>query len=353
MEVLFKSYHGIDVNEVSATRRDITEDFDMIIEIMLDNIVRNPSARRYKTESNRAVVANIIKEIIVLDRTLEDSEEEFNNYADEIAERLVREEAKTQKRMEHLNGVQKGSLVQAVIKISSRKFQYLIAKVEHSKFVEEIELILKGGFNPEENKIWKTCIFSCDQIEEDETDISEASVFMNNKAVYWIEHFLELQELRSDEKNTKDAWKSIEKTLQEELKKKFPSDYFTLRNAVITYFRRPRTIIYDDMINEIISEYEPIDADNEKVKEITNKLLSLPQTSGFDSNFISKPKEVKANIKSVHKINKDIDLIIREGINENIAAYKDIIYADINDNGKKVIVISATDDETYRMFKLK
>ncbi|MDC7301648.1 nucleoid-associated protein [Agathobacter ruminis] len=352
MEIIFKSYHGIDVVNNSATEREITEKFDPIIHSMLGKILGNPSEKKYETKDHRAVVANIIKEIVEIDLEQEDANEQFDILSSEIAKRLLDEEKKVEQNMQHLKGVQKGSLIQALVKDDSGACCYLIAKVEHSKYIDEIELELKGGFNPEENKIWKTAIFTC-SIEEDYIDVSKARIYLNNPAVYWTRDFLELTEKRSDATNTKNAWKCIETVLKNNLKASKPSDYFTLRNAVIAYFRRPRTIVYDDMINDIFNDFEPMNASTEDISKIKEKLLALPGEKDFDTNFVSKPKEITSRIKSVHKVNNDIELIIREGLAGDKNNYSSIIHSNTTAEGERQIIIKATETDTFNMFKLK
>lgn len=348
MEIIFKAYHGINVESNEIEKRDISENFNEIIKEMLYKIMNNPSVKRYKTQGDRAVVASVIKDTVIAEK--EKAKERYDGYADEIAMRLLREEVKVQSRMGHLNGVQKGSLIQALLKSDDEQYKYLIAKVEHTNFVDAVELVLKGGFNPEENKIWKTCIFSCDEIDDDEIDVSEAKVFLNHAAVYWTEEFLEVEEMKSDEKNTKVAWKSIEKVLKNELRKTATSDYFVLRSAVISYFRRPRNIDYYVMVEDIFIDYHPIDIDIDMVEKIKSRLLELPSEYDFDTNFISKPAEVKAKIKSIHKVNRDIEIIIREGLGENPDEYKDIIHVDREPNGSSWLKINVTDEETLKTF---
>ena len=111
-------------------------------------------------------------------------------------------------------------------------------------------------------------------------------------------------------------------------------------------------IDYISMIEEIFGEYEPIDVSIDKMADVKAKVLRLPEDKCFDSNFISKPKEVKAKIKSVHKVNKDIDIIIREGLSEDVNNYKNIIHVESRENGERWLVINATDPETLRMFDI-
>lgn len=353
MEIIFKSYHDIDIINNRTSRRNIDDRFNEIIQSMIQKIDTNTSVRAYKPEGDSTQVVMTVKMVTdIYKRTdIEDKEARYMLKADEVADRLRIKEIRVEENMGHLNGVQKGSLIQALIKNNDSDFRYLIAKVEHSKFIDEDDLILKSGFNPDENKIWKTCIFNC-IYDDEEVEIDEASVYVNNKATYWVNEFLELQELRSNEKNTKDAWKSIESNLKKHLKKGAPSDYFVLRNAVINYFRNSQEIIYDDMLDIIFTNYEPIDTQKLKIEEIKTELKKLPDEKNFDRKFTSAPTEIKAKIKSIHKVNNDIDIIIKAGLEGELSRYKDVIHTEDRKDGNRFLVIKVTDDETYNMLNL-
>lgn len=350
MKILYNSYHIIDLKKEMTERKEIKGDMPKVIEMMIEEIASNPSSKRYAPTSDRTVVASTVTDIVSEYENRILDIEKFYSYTDEVVEKLLLEELKVQKRVGHLKGVQKGCLVQALIEIGNKNYRYFIAKIEHANFVDGIELILKEGFNPNENKIWKTCIFNFEI--DDEICISEASVYVNNKANYWAENFLELRELKSDEKNTKDAWNGIQNELSRSIKKSSPNDYFILRNAVISYFRRSKIINYEDMIQDIFCEYTPVNATQERIEVLYKKLLDLPKVKNFDTNFISKPREVKAKLKSVHKVNKDIDIIIREGISENIEKYKEVIHSEVSADGMRQLIIKITEDEAFRMFEI-
>ena len=350
MEILFKSYQGIDVLGNRITDREINEEFDQVITEMLEKILGNRSEKRYEIEHAGAEVANHIEKIAEIEIDADDAEDQYKKYAVLIAKRLMREDCKVQERMEHLNGVQKGSLIQALLRSDGGNVRYLIAKVEHLKYVDEKDLVFKAGFNPEENKIWKTAIFDVD-ICEDEIEVTKAKVYLDHKAAYWTEHFLELTQIRNDEVNTRRAWKAIEGVLKSNLHKTKPSDYFALRNAVITYFRRPRIIDYNNMIDDIFKQYEPVDASEDDIKTITELLSELPKKKDFDTNFTSKPAEIKAKIKSVFRVNSDVELVIKAGVNVEDNNISSMISTQVTAEGKRQIVITTTDDETFNTFR--
>ncbi|SFB09765.1 hypothetical protein SAMN05216249_10936 [Acetitomaculum ruminis DSM 5522] len=350
MDVLFKSYQGIDVLGNRITDRDINEEFDQVISEMLEKILGNKSEKRYEIEHAGAEVAGHVENIAKIVNADENAEEQYKEYAVLIANRLLREERRVQERMEHLNGVQKGSLIQALLRSDGGKTRYLIAKVEHLKYVDENDLVLKAGFNPEENKIWKTAIFDVD-IFDDEIEVTRAKIYLDHKAVYWTDQFLELTQILNDEVNTRRAWKAIEGALKSNLQKTKPSDYFALRNAVITYFRRPRVIDYNNMLDDIFNHYEPIDASEDDIKSITELLLELPEKKNFDTNFTSKPAEIKAKIKSVFKVNSDVELVIKAGVNVEDNNISSMISTNVTPEGKRQIVITTTDDDTFNTFR--
>lgn len=351
MKILYSSYHIIDLENEVVEAKALKGDMPGVIEKIMKEIASNPSAKKYGPTSDRTLVVNTINELMNMYNSENMDKNEFCIYAGEISEKLLREEIKIQQKVGHLKGVQKGCLVQSLIETGEQNYLYFIAKIEHAEFVDGIELILKEGFNPNENKVWKTCIFDFEV--DDDICVSKANVYVNHKARYWADCFLELKELKSDETNTKEAWAGIQTELNRSIRKKYPNDYFILRNAVISYFRRSRTVVYDDMIEDIFCEYEPMNASNEEILSLYNKLLNLPKAKGFDTNFISRPKEIRANIKSVHRVNKDIEVVIREGISENVEKYKDVIYSKTDADGQMKLVIRITDDETFKMFKIR
>lgn len=353
MQILYKSYHAIKISDGCIERKAIVGDFDNIISNMLRELIGNPSAKRYRRESESSSVPCIVENILKIDSTEENSEEIFAGFSDLIADRLLQKEKRVDERMSKLHGVQRGSLIQALVKNDGdENCKYLIAKVEHKNFVEEEELLVKGGFDPEENKIWKTCIFICDE-DDGKYVVDEARIFLNNSAVYWTRDFLELEEMRSDEMNTKDAWRGIEAILSNKLKKNATSDYFVLRSSVISYLRRPNMINYPQMIEDIFGDFVPRDATEEKINEIKKALHKLPEDKKFDTSFRSVPKAVHARVKSVHKVNNDVDIIIREGLSGDSKEYQNIISVDKEDSGISFLKIKLTDEETLRMFDLK
>ena len=116
--------------------------------------------------------------------------------------------------------VQKGSLIQALLYDDERdKYTYLLAKVEHTDFVDDSDFSFKSGFSKDMKKLWKSCIFEIDDLN---ASIFQANVYSNNVAKYWYDNFLELDQRVSDEVNTDKAFRAIDSALNRNIKNVAP-----------------------------------------------------------------------------------------------------------------------------------
>ena len=99
---------------------------------------------------------------------------------------------------------------------------YLLAKVEHTDFVDDSDFSFKTGFSKDMKKLWKSCLFEMDDLN---SSCFLAKVFLNNPAKYWYDTFLELEERTNDETNTDRAFRAVDLVLNGNLKKIAPRDY--------------------------------------------------------------------------------------------------------------------------------
>jgi len=93
--------------------------------------------------------------------------------------------------------VQKGSFVQALLFDEENKESiYLLAKVEHSDFVDDTDFSFKSGFSKDKKTVWKSCLIEFPTLDA----ISyTARIYSNTIAKYWSDDFLELDEMVSNE----------------------------------------------------------------------------------------------------------------------------------------------------------
>lgn len=342
MEILTKSLHVIEYEKEKLSQRTAPESFDQYVSDLIDYVNSNDTVREFKTRSVNTEVISCIKEI--LEKKGNDELVIFKTLS--IANRLLHKEIEAQKRVARLDtNVQKGSLVQALL-YDGNKYFYLLAKVEHIDFVDDLDFSFKSGFSKDKKKIWKSCVIDLTESEE----VYYARIYSNTVAKYWSDDFLELEELVSDEKNTSTAFRAIETYLNRNIKKIAPYDYTVIRNSFISYFRNNEHLDYDEMINDVIGEnYEPSELSNDKIIDLREKLKQLPENKHFDHQFISVPSAISARIKKVYDINTGIQL----RINSEIKDISNTIMSVEDADGTKYIKIRTNNDDTYRCFESK
>ena len=269
------------------------------------------------------------------------------SYADDIAQRLFDKEKLKQEQIYHMGkNVKKGSLIQAAIK-SGDTYAYLLAKVEHSSFVDDSDFSFKSGFSSEQKKIWKTCILNC-SIEDENILVNEAKIYVSNSGKYWADDFLELRELSTDAQNTKRAFNAIDTILTREVKKNAPSDYTVIRNTFVGYMKREQQLDYNEMVSVILDNYDADTLSQECIAELKNKLMELPENKKFDRLFTVVPKEIKARVKQLYKVNEGIEIKVNDfvqDIKQKISAEEDVT------TGAKYIRIMTNNEEVYQQFK--
>lgn len=222
-----------------------------------------------------------------------------------------------------------------------------MAKVEHSSFVDDSDFSFKSGFSSEQKKIWKTCILNC-SIEDENILVNEAKIYVSNSGKYWSDDFLELRELSTDAQNTKRAFNAIDTILTREVKKNAPSDYTVIRNTFVGYMKREQQLDYNEMVSVILDNYDADTLSQECIAELKNKLMELPENKKFDRLFTVVPKEIKARVKQLYKVNEGIEIKVNDfvqDIKQKISAEEDVT------TGAKYIRIMTNNEDVYQQFK--
>lgn len=157
MEIIYKYIHVIDYENNRIIKRDIPEEFNDYITQLFTYINNSKSVRMFQTQGQRTeVVGNILK---ILNYGI-NLEEEVGIFFEDIAQRLLRCEIAAQANVSRLGvSIKRGSLVQALVQDeASGEYSYLLAKVEHTNFVDDDDFSFKTGFSSEQEKIWITII---------------------------------------------------------------------------------------------------------------------------------------------------------------------------------------------------
>lgn len=240
--------------------------------------------------------------------------------------------------------VQKGSLIQALLyEEESDKYTYLLAKVEHTDFVDDTDFSFKSGFSKDIKKLWKSCVFEVDDLNASEF---LAKIYSNTDAKYWHDNFLELDIVVSDETNTERAFRAIDITLNRIVKNIAPRDYIVLRNSSIAYFKSNEYMDFEVMVQNTFENYKPVELEQDKMEKVIEKIKELPTKYNFDKQFNTVPAVINAKIKKVYDVCQGVQLKIVDKIDnlkETITAYRD-------NNGNRYIRIKTDNDLTYRKF---
>ena len=341
MQIITKSIRIIDYDAQQIYTRATPATFDVYVSELIDHINGNKNVREFKTRSTDTEVIACIKHIL----RAHDNAELVSNKTDSIASRLLIKEIDAQRRVARMDtNVQKGSLVQALLfDEETNQSIYLLAKVEHSDFVDDADFSFKSGFSKDKKTFWKSCLI---EIPDLEATSYTARIYSNTVAKYWSDDFLELDEMVSDESNTSNAFKAIESTLNRNIRNLAPRDHTVIRNAVISYFKSHEHFDYNTMLVDILDGYQVTDLPEDRLESLKSKLADLPETKHFDRQFSPVPSVINARIKKVYEVNDGIQIRITDEVHqldETITAYQDA-------NGNRFIRIKTNNELTYRQF---
>lgn len=181
-------------------------------------------------------------------------------------------------------------------------------------------------------------------IEQDNGEVSYGQIVSLDKTSplpkYWIENFLHLTPVYKDEEDTKKAFKALTTRGLNKIRDKHPYAHTVLSNMVIGEFSSDGQIIYSDFVNRLCASSP--DRDRDITETLKNELLKYPEEIGFDDVFNKKPEAVK-NRKTTIKLNEQIDLVLKDGINIDDGTIKAV-----KKNGVKYLVIRT--EEGYNRF---
>ena len=341
MEIVIQTIRIIDYENNAVYVRDTPETFSNYVRQLITYINGNTSIREYRT---RLVNTEVISCILDIVKNQIDSDLVMGKI-DFIANRLLLKEREAQTSVAHMDtNVQKGSLIQALLyDEEDDKYTYLLAKVEHTDFVDDSDFSFKSGFSKDMKKLWKSCTFEIDDLN---AASFSAKVYSNTVAKYWYDNFLELDQVVSDEVNTDKAFRAIESTLNRNVKNIAPRDHTLLRNTLITYFRSNDFIDFDTMITNTVENYNPVELEQEKLEKVIEKLRELPEKHNFDNQFNTVSSAINARIRKVYDVCHGVQLKITDAIDN----FDDTIKAYRENDGNRYIRIKTDNDLTYRRF---
>ncbi|TVT79307.1 nucleoid-associated protein [Pseudomonas sp. H3(2019)] len=262
---------------------------------------------------------------------------DFENASKLTAERLHQIERQTQEKHKHLITLRRGSLLESHIELYGYTY-ILFFKIDHAGFLDE-NFDWKIGL-PEKQIAQKSAV-----IKFEGEVIAQVWVGDTNAKIseYWWKDFLELTPLSTPETNTKNAFIAIEKLLISDVKKTSNSDYWTLRNAVVSYFRTNTNFKFSELIDQVFSSYTP-DNTEINIENLIKEANKLPTKSKFDPQFEIAPNIIKAKIKKQITLVENLELRITGEIKNHDETFDT---GEENDGRKYLKIYS---DEGYNEF---
>lgn len=347
--VLYKSLHTIDVDNGKCISRVIPDDFLAFINEYVDYAAKNESVKYYTIKDSQTTVVDCINQIV--SGTMAENEEnngsQLDKFSQAISDKLIKEEQQAQAKIQGMGKkIKKGSLVQALIETDDKELLYIIAKVEHTEFYDGESLQKSFGFPSEKKNVWKSAVFPLTYDQEVSFDV--VRVYTDNEAKYWAGAFLELNESRNDEVNTKVVFTAIDRELKRRVKKDSERDYWILSNSVYRKMRVRQLLNYNEMIREIFAGYTAENSDLD-IESLYNSLLSLPSKNGFDTQFNIIPSALDRKYSLKYQLLPNVELRISGDVEDT---GMDIVSL-TDELGTRYIKIKCCFDETYNAFNNK
>lgn len=338
MEILNVSLHHIDhainaVQEIVISNKN-TQLSEYILSL-IDSMASTSSKRMFYFRSETTEVRQAINLM---------TSERFSQGSIINAKRLLEIEKATQEKMNLNVEIQKGSLFQTVFR-EDDKNRIIICKADHNEYLDESDFILHKGL-PWKKKVFKSIMLD---LNPSFSVIESISVYDTNSSMskYWWQDYLELTEKYTDSENTKRALHSMDHKIFKPLEKKHPSDYITLRNTMVGYFRRKEEFDVNDFVENVLEGYRPFD-DNLSVDTLKTKVLEMPMRDvkrEFDYRFyIDRSAINKRMLKTTVELNQGIELVL-----EGVESLNSLVKPGIDDEGNKYVKIRTT-DKGYRYF---
>ena len=347
MEILYRSLHNLDLSMDNPVQKEIPPDFDSYIaQYIRFATSENKTSRMYFAADHNTAVMHCVADLAA------DIIRQGNRAADEtlplersnrIARKLFDVEQVTQKRMEHLTSLQRGSIVQALI-LEDGEYRFIIAKVEHSEWYSGETLAKNFGFPGENKRVWKSAVINL-SVEGANVTHGNVKVFSGTGAQYWTKDFLEVREANSDKVNTEEVLNIVNRELRRSVKGKSLYDYYNLKNSLNHALQSDQMISYPDLIASLFDAYQPSEPSVNR-EEIKARLLDKADSGRFDTQFRADPGVVNKNSRTKYRVNEYVNLMVLEAQPDR----QRLIKAKRTVTGEKVLIIACDDNDTFMSF---
>ena len=335
--IIFHRLYKVDITTNEVALQEFAENVNVnnyVIEL-LNDVAENEGDREYTFEDGSLSMKTFLNNII--------SDIDRDDTSELIGQRLLQKEKDAQEKIVQLRReIIKGILNISYVQMTETEYKIIISKADYNEFLEEVTGKIRNGL-PTKKKIFKSFIANVSLIAGEDTITKLVTYDLNTtKASYWWKEFLELKEIRDDEKNTLNAYNSIKVKILDPIRKKHKRDWLCLSNATVAYFRGEGDFDFIHFRDNIIGNYIPNDP-NLDMADIKDKINKLPKQDKFDLRFTKKPNIVKDKIKNVISLTDEIDLVIKHDVSSVDATFKPYLDAE----GKKYLAIRSDKGYLY------
>lgn len=298
---------------------------------------RSKYEREYRFRDGEETARNNVMRIL--------SDELLDESCQAMANRLLDKERLANDRIKHMGReIPTSMFVIAQDDLTEDEIQLFFIKADYDEY------IMAGSGNdgkglPKNRKIFKSCVFFAekkDGIHKVYKIMSHDENSSSSEAAYWYRDFLDLQELTTDENNSKNAFNAVKKHLLDPIKTKHKQDYWKLRNLIIGYFRSEGEFDIEHFSNIVIGSYRPFD-EKLVIKDLKDKCLNFPDRYNFDKKFIKKPEVIKDKFKDSIVLTPDLELKIKQ----DIQGIENVISCGKDNGDKKYIKIYSEEGYNY------
>ena len=336
MQILMSSFHTIDLNRGIVEKKETPADFQTFIEDYVDFAISNEKNKKFVIHDENSHVVHCIHDGIL---KMDDS------FTDSIAKKLLEIELMAQEKISHLNTqIKKGSLIQAYVQDDRLNYFYVLAKVEHSQWFDGTDLMTKVGFPKDTKTVWKSAIFPAYTVNEG-VFFDTILVYSDNQAKYWSKSFLELDEFKDDESNTKRAFRALDQELKSSVRATSERDYVVLSDEIMNAMNTSQDFNYTSYVDGLMDSYQPVNSELE-MDVIKESLLALPERKNFDTNFQTVPSSIQNRTKKKFRLSQGIELTI----SNDAKNFSKQIVSTLDENGNRILQIRCDDEKTYAAF---
>lgn len=346
------SLHNINIDINQAVPRSIgLDDAREYILALSNKMIDYKNIREFKTKS---IETGVIYKIMEMCSSLYSHQQtamtsdrnqniSFVSIHNKIAEKLLIEQSIAQDKYKKLTDINKGSLIQSLLE-SPEEYIYILALVDHNKFIDEKDLKYKIGMPDSDKAALKTARIHLTK------EGSIKKIYLSDSrpkiSEYWYDGFLDLIESKDDISNTKFAYNALETVLRTTLSKNYSADYNELKNALDMYFTHNNNYTHADCVGFLVDTYEPV-ADNLNMESLKKNLEDCNTNNIFDTVFSIDTSAIKSKLKNrKYKVNSNIELNIKSPIEK----LKENIYTDKLLTEEKVLIIKNVDEKVLKQF---